>query len=62
MLNHNLFDESRRESGGELLLRLCADIKYDRDATHLYSQHESALLMNCEVRREVRCEVTLLEL
>ena len=62
VLNHDFVDESRRESGGELSPQLCADIKYDRDAKHHLLNDESARLMNCEVRREVRCEVTLLEL
>ena len=41
--------------------QLCADINHHRDAKHHYSLYETAVLMNCEVRRGVFCEVTELE-
>ena len=42
--------------------QLCAAITYDTDAKHHYSLHETAALMYSEVRRQVFCEVTELEL
>ena len=57
--------ETRRDSGSEESPQLRGDIKYDNDAKHDYSFEESAILMNYdvrrEVRREVRCEAARLE-
>ena len=44
------------------VLQLCAAINYDRIAKHYYSSHETAVSMNYEIRRDVFCDVTELQL
>ena len=42
--------------------QLCADINYHRYVKHHYSLYETAVWMNCEVRRGVFCDLTELEM
>ena len=52
VLNHDLFDESRGESWGELSPQLCADVNYDSDVKCHY--FVTQVLFCCVVRCVVR--------